>query len=42
MPEFFFNDIDSEMRFEPDASGMVTHCMVRFGGKDIPMNPVSD
>ena len=38
--EFFFHDVDSEMRFEPDADGKVNLCVVHFGGKDIPMTRV--
>jgi hypothetical protein len=40
--EFFFNDVDSEMRFEPDPDGKVNRCVVHFAGHDIPMNRVPD
>jgi CubicO group peptidase (beta-lactamase class C family) len=40
--EFFFNDVDSEMRFEPDPDGKVNRCVVHFAGRDIPMNRVPD
>ena len=40
--EFFFNDVDSEVRFEPEPDGKVNRCQVHFSGRDIVMNRVTE